>query len=116
LAQFLNRYMKEDNDEFLQRVKRLCQVNFVDLILAAYNSMIFSTNVRISSASHQDEVQSFVQSCNQQGDTLMDWFREFVAPQAMLYGVCDVMVDLPRVQGEVLTALQQEQQGLLKPY
>jgi hypothetical protein len=39
----LNKYAKEDDMEFAERVKRLAQVNFVDLAINAYCSMLLPT-------------------------------------------------------------------------
>jgi hypothetical protein len=116
IARYLRKYAKEDDVEFAERVKRLAQVNFVDLIIDTYNSMLFSTNVQIKSVNFQDEVNKFVQSCNSQGDTLLSYFAEVIAPSVFTYGVCDVFVDLPSTADPVASAQQQKDAGLNTPY
>ena len=115
-ARFLRKYAKEDEGEFGERVKRLAQVNFIDLIVDSYCSMLFSTNVQIKSQNNTDEVDRFVGCCNPQGDTLLEYFREAVAPSVLTYGVSDVFVDLPRVDGQVESVEQQQAAGLDAPY
>ena len=115
-ALYLNRYLKEDPEEFAQRIKRIAQVNFVDIIDDAYCSMLFSTDIRITSQKFEPQVQSFLNSCNQQGDTLQEYFREMVAPASFLYGIVDVFVDLPTVSEEIATVQQASDAGLDAPY
>lgn len=116
LALYLNRYAKEDDGEFAQRIKRLAQVNFVDLVIDAYCSMLFSTDIRITAGKHQDRVDKFVNSCNEQGDTLKEFCREMVAPASFLYGIVDVFVDLPSVGQEIQSQEQAREAGLDAPY
>lgn len=121
LADFLNRYAKEDNTEWTERLKRLAQVNFVDLVIDQYCAMLFSTSVVVRASQYQDRVDDFVDSCNLQGDTLQDYLREIVFPTAFTYGTCDVFVDLPSVSRESrgakpLTVADEKSLGLNRPY
>jgi hypothetical protein len=116
LTQYLCKYTKEDDIEFSERVKRLAQLNLVDIISDIYLSMLFSTTVQIDSENHQDEVDAFVANCNAQGDGLVDWFREVVGPNALTYGVCDVFVDLPSAKTDIASLDQQRQAGVDQPY
>jgi hypothetical protein len=116
LGHYLSRYPKEDDSEYVERLKRLAQVNFLDLIVEFYCSMLFSTSVQITAQKHQDEVNSFVSSCNQQGDSLLDYFQEIIAPSSFTYGVTDVFVDLPESVTPAKSALEQQSLGLTTPY
>jgi hypothetical protein len=116
LPQYLNQYLKEERSEFSERAKRLTQVNFVNIILEIYGSMLFSSNVQFKSKLHQDRVDAFVNSCNLQGDTLIDYLREMVVPCALLYGNVDVFADLPIPDTTVLTKADQDERGLTDPY
>lgn len=95
---YLNKYSKEDNKEYSDRVKRLAQVNFIDLVIDAYCSMLFSTDVRITAKNNQDAVDAFVENCNLQGDSLKEYCREIIAPSAFLYGVTDVVVEMDNAE------------------
>lgn len=116
LSFYLKKYAKEDDAEFVERVKRIAQVNFVDLIVDSYCSMLFSTDIRIESAKYQDKVAAFVNRCNLQGDTLKDYFRELIAPAAFTFGLVDVFCDMPEVTGLVETVAQQQAAGANLPY
>lgn len=115
IAQYLIRYPKENDADFVERVKLLCQVNFLDLVVDSYLSMLFSTNIEIKSEKHQDRVDAFKNRCNQQGETLIDYFAETIAPASLAFGVTDVIVDLPQRTDEV-SKYQEEQTGLNDPY
>jgi hypothetical protein len=116
LAAYLRQYAKEDPDEFAQRVKRIAQINFLDITIDFFVSMLFSTDVQIGSANYKDEVKRFVSSCNLQGDSLIEYFREVVAPGAFLYGSVDLFCDLPSVSVDVVSQAQAQQAGLNAPY
>ena len=86
---YLNKFSKEEDDEFASRLQRLAQVNFVDLIVESFSSMLFSTSIQIDSEKYKDEVNKFINCCNSQGDTLQEYFAEMIGPSASTYGVTD---------------------------
>ena len=116
LARYLYKYPREDDDEFAERLKRLAQVNFVDAVIEFYCAMLFSTNVQIASEKYPDEVKSFAADCTGQGDSLVDYFRDMVAPNAFLYGITDVFVDLPAAMDAPISLQAQRESGIDQPY
>jgi hypothetical protein len=116
IFQYLNRYAKEDDGEYNERIKRLSQVNFVDLSVDSYIAMLFSTTVEFKAKKHQDRVDSFVNNCNQQGDTLLEFFSELAAPASLTFGVVDVFVDTPAASKEIVSVEQQQAAGINDPY
>lgn len=116
LAAYLTRHPKEDDDEFARRSQRVFQINGLKMVLGSLASMLFSTDVRITSDNLKDQVDKFVGNCNLRGDNLMDFYREQVFPQAGLNGAVDIFVDLPPSDDQVTSLKQQQDQGLTDPY
>ena len=117
LSQYLFRYKSEDDAEFAERLKRLAQVNFVEYVINHWCSMLFSTNPKIScSDSAKEDVDSFVNNCNGQGDTLHEYTRDMIAPSSFLYGIVDVVVDLPEAGNGFVTMADEGDMGLRSPY
>ncbi len=117
LSQYLFRYKSEDNQEFAERVKRLAQVNFVQYVIDYWVSMLFSTSAKIdSSDKSKDDVQRFISDCNGQGDTLFEYTRDIIAPTSFLFGVGDVVVDLPEMGESLVTQADEAELGFKNPY
>lgn len=116
LARFLPKHTKEDPEEYAVRLRKVAQVNAIKLIVDFYLSQLFSTNVRITSERHQDKVDSFIASCNQRGDSLLDFYREQVTPLAFVFGSVDVFCDLPEADQPVSSLAEQQSLGLDQPY
>ena len=115
LAGYLRKYEKEDEIEFANRCSSLAQINMIYLIVEATISMMFSTNIQIKSKKHQDAVDLFVNNCTPQGDKLVDFLREQLAPSAFTYGFTDVVVDKPDDAADKLSVEQAKARGLA-PY
>ncbi len=117
LSRYLHRYSSEDNKDFAERVKRLAQVNFTEYVVQFWNSMLFSSKPEIKCAdSCKDDVDAFVNDCNGFGDTLMEYARDVIAPTSFLYGICDVVVDLPSTSQDLITLADEQSLGLKNPY
>jgi hypothetical protein len=117
LIGYLQKYPKEDQDEFYQRAKTCTQINIMDYCIDFLCSMLFSTSIQFTSETMQDEVDSFTQNCNSSGDTLTEYLREIIAPATLLYGSVDVMVDKPSLTGLTPNSLADEQaMGINMPY
>ena len=116
MGQYLFRYSSEDDQDFAERLKRLAQINFVEYVVQFWCSILFSTSVKIGSKAYQDRVDAFVKSCNKQGDTLMEYFRDEVAPASFLYGLTDVFVDLPPKPAGDVSMQQADELGIRRPY
>jgi hypothetical protein len=117
LSNFLTRYSKEDPEEFAQRSKRVAQFNIIKMVIDFYGSMLFSTNLTATANdNYKADVEEFVNNCNPRGDSLWDFYREQVFPQAALYGNVDVFTDLPASPSGAISLQQQQEQGLDKPY
>jgi len=115
IRQYLTRFKKEDPLEFAARARHCDQINMISLIIEATISMLFSTNIDISAAKNQDKVDAFVNCCNMQGDPLIDFIREDLAPSALTYGLSDIVVDMPAEPNDKLSVEQAKARGLM-PY
>lgn len=118
ISQYLDRYPNEDDDEFGRRASRVAQINMVDIILDAYIAMLFSVEVQVKAAKHQDKVDQFTNCCNHLGQSLKDYFRELAVPTSLQFSHCDIVVDTPDrpKDADPLSADAEQKLGLNIPY
>lgn len=117
LTAYLTQHPKEDPEEFSRRANRVAQVNVIKLILEFYGSMLFSNATRYDcDPEHKDRMMAFVNSCNLQGDTLDEFYREQAWIQSALFGTADVFVDLPQRSEDAKSLADEQEQGLSDPY
>jgi hypothetical protein len=115
LQAYLRRYEKEEDNEFANRCASLAQINMVYLIVESTLSMLCSTKLEIKSQQHQDKVDSFCNCCTPQGDSIADFVREQLGPTAFVYGLADVVIDMPEQKDDKLSVEQARARGL-QPY
>jgi hypothetical protein len=87
------------------------------MIADFYVAMLFSTSIRVTAdEKYRDQVDKYVHRCNRRGDSLVDYWREMVVPQAFIYGIVDIFTDLPSTSEPVNSLADQQQLGLDQPY
>ncbi len=104
LSQFLFKYKSEDAEEYSSRLQRVAQVNFLEYIVQYWSAILFSSPLQFSyNDSVKDKLDAFIANCNGRGDTLEDYARDVIVPSTFIYGITDLVVDMPKTNGETIT-------------
>lgn len=111
----LFRHAREHEEDYEDRVERLHNLNYCETLVDHFTNFIFTEPIDRSGGKATDFFLKFIEDVNRRGDDVDDFMRE-VSDDMHIFGMSYVLVDAPRVDGEVLVTRQDELDGNVGPY
>lgn len=115
-ANYLYRHVKEDENDFRDRIQRSYYYNFCRTIVDTYIAHIFrKANAIYRRADDGGEYERFLSDVDARGNSMNVFMQEQVAPAAQIFGQVFVVVDKPKFKGELKSKAEEREKGL-RPY
>jgi hypothetical protein len=110
----LFKHARENDGDFEDRLKRLDNWNYCEMLVDFFTNFIFAEPIDRSGGSNEDFFQDFIRDVNLRGDTI-DEFMSQVSDDAQIFGMSFVQVDAPVKPPDIITK-QQERDAGIRPY
>lgn len=114
----LFKHVRENEEDYQDRVKRLHNMNYCEPITDFFTNFIFSETIeRTSGTSDKNSVafQEFLSDVNRKGDNIDDFMRQ-VSDDIQIFGMSYIMVDTPAFDQTIVQSKAQEQEKGIRPY
>ena len=115
-ASYLFRHVKEDEEDFRDRIQRSYYYNFCRTVVDTYVAHLFrKANSIYRRGDDEGEYERFLSDVDGRGTSMNTFMQEQVAPAAQILGQVFVVVDKPRFQGELNSKAEEREKGV-RPY
>lgn len=115
-ANYLFRHVKEDEEDFRDRIQRSYYYNFCRTVVDTYVAHIFrKANSIYRRGDEEGDYERFLLDVDARGSSMNTFMQEQVAPAAQIFGQVFVVVDKPRFKGELNSKAEEREKGI-KPY
>ncbi len=115
-ANYLFRHVKEDEDDFRDRIERSYYYNFCRAMVDTYVAHIFRKAGSIyRRGDDEGDYERFLQDVDARGSSMNVFMQEQVAPAGQIFGQVFVVVDRPRFKGELRSKAEEKEKGI-RPY
>jgi hypothetical protein len=114
----LNRYPRENEQDFEARAKRLHYINYCAPLVDFFTTFIFSETIQRDGGKDADVLNfysDFKTNVNRKGDGV-DAFMKQVCDDMQIFGMSYVLVDAPKRENTTPLSVQQEKELGLRPY
>jgi hypothetical protein len=105
---------RENEDDYNERVKRLHNMNYCELLVSFFTNFIFNESIERSGGTNQDFFDTFTKDVNRKGEKIDSFMRQ-VSDDMQIFGMSYVLVDAPQVSEGIVTKGQEDEQGI-RPY
>jgi hypothetical protein len=115
-ANYLYRHVKEDENDFRDRIQRSYYYNFCRTVVDTYVAHIFrKANAIYRRCDDGGEYERFLADVDARGNSMNTFMQEQVAPAAQIFGQVYVVVDRPKFSGEFRSKAEERERGI-RPY
>lgn len=115
---YLFKHQRENDEDFLDRVKRAHYPNYCNVIIDFFTNFIFQETIQRSGGTNDAWYQAFVTDVDRRGSTIDDYMKA-TCDDMQIYGMAYHLVEAPpaptQAEGQVLTK-QDEQDLNIRPY
>ncbi len=99
-------HTKERDDDFRRRLMMSYYYNFCDPIVDIYTNHLFKQPVNVEWAEIESSIEQVRDNIDMQGSSI-DEFRMELSIKAQIYGHVFVVIDNPKINGDIVTRLDQ---------
>jgi hypothetical protein len=112
----LFRHVRENEDDFRDRAKRLDNLNYCEPIVDFYTNFIFTESIERDGEENAEFYDDFVKNVNLRGDSVSDFMRD-VSDDVQIFGMSYILVDAPPppADGSVVSKADEKALGI-RPY
>ena len=114
-AGYLFRHAKENEDSFQDRIKRSYYYNFCRTVVNTYVAHIFRNSTAIHRHADLPDYQKLLEDVDLMGNDMNTFMREQAAPAAQIFGHVHILVDKPKVEGQLKSKAEKAYLGI-RPY
>lgn len=114
----LHKHQRENEEDYNDRVKRVCYSNYVGQIVDFFANFIYTETIQRNGGKNETWYQDFIKNVDRRGSNLEQFMMDKVCVEGEVFGQQYIVVDTPKVnvaQLEYLTKQDEEDLGL-KPY
>jgi len=117
----LFKHARENDEDYLDRVKRAHFLNYTNVVVDFYTNFIFSDVIERDGRDNDVFYQQFIKDVNRKGENI-DNFMSQICTDLQIFGMVYVLVDSPSIDeisgaddGAIITQQFQEKNGI-RPY
>jgi len=115
-ANYLFRHVKEDEEDFRDRIQRSYYYNFCRTVVNTYVAHLFrKANSIYRRGDDEGDYEQFLSNVDARGNSMNTFMQEQVAPATQIFGQVFVIVDKPRFQGKLNSKAEEKEKGI-QPY
>lgn len=109
------KHIRENQEDFNDRVKRLHNINYCEPIIDFYTNFIFTESIERNGGKNADWYNTFCKDVNRRGDSVDDFMRD-VSDDMQIFGMSYILVDAPQAPTKEMVSKADEEALGIRPY
>jgi hypothetical protein len=110
------RHFRENEQDFIDRAKRLHYINYCEQLVDFFTNFIFSETIdRNAGTGDTSFYEDFCKNVDNKGNSIDEYMR-LVSDEGQVFGMCYTLVDAPAGPEGVVLTKQQEIDNKIRPY
>jgi hypothetical protein len=110
----LFKHNRENDEDFLDRVKRIHYINYCDVLVDFFTNFIFAESIHRDAGNAQAFYDTFSTNVDRRGTSINDYMKS-LSDDIQIFGMVYTLVDSPPAQSTVVTKQNEKEQGI-SPY